>query len=310
MGILSLLCVFWVCLFVCLYGHGFLSSEKDSGMKLCMFVQLLSGMSFSHFGELWPRGGFPRIVSTRRHTWSLKQVRQPARLKWGSHMVGFASCWRTCSCVVCFCCVRFSFFSATPSDWLGRTSLWFRWCRMLRRIMIACKHTYYCCNECKTDYCRHTGVVPKKCTEKRKLTGGGNFIYGGQEFSLSWFVVLVFVRTYTKFTFSAFCDGMHQYRCTSIFFVLQANFVKINLRHAASVLVLYMHIGTFLFPKQHCLYDSLSESWVLSVTSATNTGNVCCRMLATRPSLLNKSVVHLSWFTLQVISAAVKLIDP
>ena len=25
-------------------------------------------------------------------------------------------------CLVCFCCVRFSFFSTTPRDWLGRTS--------------------------------------------------------------------------------------------------------------------------------------------------------------------------------------------
>ena len=86
----------------------------------------------------------------RLHPW--KQVRQPACLEWGSRMVGFAFCWCTCSCVVCFCCVRFSFFSATPSDWLGRTSLWFRWCRILRRIMIPCKHNCNCCNECKTDY--------------------------------------------------------------------------------------------------------------------------------------------------------------
>jgi len=28
--------------------------EKDSGVKLCMLVQILSGMSFSHFGELYP----------------------------------------------------------------------------------------------------------------------------------------------------------------------------------------------------------------------------------------------------------------
>jgi len=27
-----------------------------------------------------------------------------------------------CSCVICFCCVSFSFFSTTPRDWLGRTS--------------------------------------------------------------------------------------------------------------------------------------------------------------------------------------------
>jgi len=32
------------------------------------------------------------------------------------------ACWCTCSYVVCFCCVRFSFISTTPRDWLGRTS--------------------------------------------------------------------------------------------------------------------------------------------------------------------------------------------
>ena len=26
------------------------------------------------------------------------------------------------ACVVCLCCVRFSFFSTTQRDWLGRTS--------------------------------------------------------------------------------------------------------------------------------------------------------------------------------------------
>jgi len=33
---------------------GFSAAEKDSSVKLCMLVQLLSGMSFSHFGELLP----------------------------------------------------------------------------------------------------------------------------------------------------------------------------------------------------------------------------------------------------------------
>ena len=53
----------------------------------------------------------------------------------------------------------------------------------------------YCSNKHRTDYCRHTGVVPKKCLEKQKLTASGCYIYGGQEFSLSWFVVLCLVRT-------------------------------------------------------------------------------------------------------------------
>jgi len=56
MEILSLLCViFFVCLFVCTVTD-FSAAEKDSGVKLCMRVRLLSGMSFSHFGELWLAG--------------------------------------------------------------------------------------------------------------------------------------------------------------------------------------------------------------------------------------------------------------
>ena len=47
-GILSLLCVCTV--------TDLSAAEKDSGVKLRTLVRLLSGMSFSHFGELWPRG--------------------------------------------------------------------------------------------------------------------------------------------------------------------------------------------------------------------------------------------------------------
>jgi len=38
---------------------------------------------------------------------------------------------------------------------------------------------------------RHTGVVPKNCSAKKKLTGGGSYIYGGQEFTLSGFASLL-----------------------------------------------------------------------------------------------------------------------
>jgi len=48
MGVFSLLCV-W--LFVCLWFSQ--RQKKDRGVKFCMPVQLLSGMSFSQFGELW-----------------------------------------------------------------------------------------------------------------------------------------------------------------------------------------------------------------------------------------------------------------
>jgi len=43
-------------------------------------------------------------------------------------------------------------------------------------------------------------------------------------------------------------------RIADAFFMLQINFVKINLRHAISVLVLDMRTGTFLFPK-HCTWS-------------------------------------------------------
>jgi len=52
-GILSLLCV---CLFVCFFLHtvtDFSAADKDRSVKFCVHVRLLSGMSFSHFGELW-----------------------------------------------------------------------------------------------------------------------------------------------------------------------------------------------------------------------------------------------------------------
>jgi len=55
--ILSLLCV-------CLYGLDLSAVEKDNGVNfaaklICMLVRLVSRMTFSHFGELWPRGGSP-----------------------------------------------------------------------------------------------------------------------------------------------------------------------------------------------------------------------------------------------------------
>jgi len=49
-GILSLLCVcLSFCHFVCTVTD-FSAVEKDSGVKVCMLLRRLSGMSFSHFG--------------------------------------------------------------------------------------------------------------------------------------------------------------------------------------------------------------------------------------------------------------------
>jgi len=57
-GILRLLCL-------CFTVTYFSEVEKDSGVKLCMLVRLLSEMSFSHFGELWPRGSSSRSLNMR-----------------------------------------------------------------------------------------------------------------------------------------------------------------------------------------------------------------------------------------------------
>jgi len=54
-GIYSLPCL---CFFVCMVTD-FSAAKNDSGVKLCMLVRLQCGQVFSHFGELWPRGGFP-----------------------------------------------------------------------------------------------------------------------------------------------------------------------------------------------------------------------------------------------------------
>ena len=41
------------------------------------------------------------------------------------------------SCIACFCCVGFSFFSTKPRDWLGRTSLkWPILCRVWFKTLI------------------------------------------------------------------------------------------------------------------------------------------------------------------------------
>jgi len=79
-GILSLL------LFVSLYGYGFLSGGKDSGVKLRVLVRLLSRMSFFHFGQLSPRARRLFTGYTNR-TWE-KFAFSPR----GRHMVGFVSC--------------------------------------------------------------------------------------------------------------------------------------------------------------------------------------------------------------------------
>ena len=55
---------------------------------------------------------------------------------------------------------------------------------------------------------RHTGVVPKNCSEKRKLTGSGSFIYGGQEFTLSGFAILLLnILSIFSFCYGEYCSN-------------------------------------------------------------------------------------------------------
>jgi len=49
-GMGGILC-FVYCMFVCMVTD-FSAAETSSGVKFCKHVRLLSGMSFSHFGEL------------------------------------------------------------------------------------------------------------------------------------------------------------------------------------------------------------------------------------------------------------------
>jgi len=88
-------CVFVFCLF-CLFvivctvrPTNFSAAEKDSGVKLCTLVRLLSGMSSFHFGELWLAGShggalLPVCTGATR--------RLPARLGEQSELSAVARC--------------------------------------------------------------------------------------------------------------------------------------------------------------------------------------------------------------------------
>jgi len=67
--------------------------EKDSGVKLCMLVRLLSRMSFSHFGELWLAGSHGGGITSRMYSaTNWMQALAPARLG-GDSELGAVARW-------------------------------------------------------------------------------------------------------------------------------------------------------------------------------------------------------------------------
>ena len=71
-------------LFVCTV-MDFSVAEKDRGVKFCMRVRLLSGMSFSHFGELWLVVSHNSGISSGMYAatnWI--QAAAPSEAQWGS----------------------------------------------------------------------------------------------------------------------------------------------------------------------------------------------------------------------------------
>ena len=81
-GVFSLLCVF--CLFFVCTVTDFSAAERDSGVKHCTPVRLLSAMRFSHFGDLWLAwshgGGITSGMNAAGH-WS--QAAAPGENSWG-----------------------------------------------------------------------------------------------------------------------------------------------------------------------------------------------------------------------------------
>jgi len=61
----------------------FSAAEKDSGVKFCMCVRLLSGQVFSHFGELWLVGTHGRGITSGMYAsthWS--HAAAPGKAQW------------------------------------------------------------------------------------------------------------------------------------------------------------------------------------------------------------------------------------
>ena len=66
----------------------FSAAEKDSGVKLGLLVRLLSGMSFSQFDEVWPRGGSPPPEAYFRDDTNLTWEKISREARWAVGIAG------------------------------------------------------------------------------------------------------------------------------------------------------------------------------------------------------------------------------
>jgi len=91
--------VVYFCACVCAV-MDFSAAEKE--VKYCVLLRLLSGMSFCHFGELWPRETYIQIAPGKKIL-----RRGSVAVGIGRRMVGYASCLQTHLFYVNFCCFSF-----------------------------------------------------------------------------------------------------------------------------------------------------------------------------------------------------------
>jgi len=71
----------------------FSATEKDSSVELCMLVQLLSRMNFSHFGELWLVGSHGGDITSGMYAsthWS--HAAAPGEAQWAVR-IGTMAWW-------------------------------------------------------------------------------------------------------------------------------------------------------------------------------------------------------------------------
>ena len=120
----------------------FSKAEKDSGVKLCVVIQLLSMMSSSHFGELGLAGSHGGSITSGIYAvTNWMQAAAPGKTRWGfgigfhgsvgqselgAAAVGFASC-KPADALVLFL-IHLTYFllfyqnSHSPTPFPGRRS--------------------------------------------------------------------------------------------------------------------------------------------------------------------------------------------